>query len=65
MNPWMCLIAYVSLMIYARVGLTLYYIACLPCFTIVESKLPMQAGLEKAQRVSTTTVRNKVCFEIL
>ena len=61
----MCLIANALFIIYARVGLTLYYIACFPCFTIVDSKLPKQAGLEKAQRGSTTTVWNKVCFEIL
>ena len=56
----MRLIAYALLIIYARVGLTLYYIAFLPCFTIVESRLPKQAGLEKAQRGSTLTIRNKV-----
>ena len=61
----MCLIAYVSLIIYARVGLTLYYIACLPFFTVAESKFPKQARLEKAQQGSTTTVQNKICFEIL
>ena len=45
----MYLISYVSLIIYARVGLTLYYIARLPFFTVIESKLPKQVGLEKAQ----------------
>ena len=30
-NPWMYLIAYTLLNIYARVGLTHYYIACLSC----------------------------------
>ena len=63
-NPWMCLIAYVSFIIYSRVVLTLYYRACLPCLMLL-SKLLMQAGLEKAQWGSTTTIRNKVCVEIL
>ena len=61
----MCLITYTLLIIYARVGLTLYYIARLPFFTVVESKLPKQVGLEKAQQGSTTTIRNKVCFKII
>ena len=33
----------------------------LSLFTVVESELLMQAGLEKAQRGSTATVQNKVC----
>ena len=36
----------------------------LSLFTVVESKLLKQAGLEKAQRGSTSTIQNKVCFEI-
>ena len=34
-------------------------------FTVVESELLKQAGLEKAQRGSSSTIQNKVCFEIL
>ena len=64
----MCLIAYTLLIIYARVNLTPYYIALysmLVLFAVVESILLTQAGLEKAQRGSTSTVQSKVSFEII
>ena len=56
----LCVIDYIC---YSRPNTILY--SMLSLFTVVEIKLLMQEGLEKAQQGSATTVQNKVCFEIL
>ena len=56
----LCIIDYIC---HNRPNIILY--SMLALFDVVESELLTQAGLEKAQRGSTTTVRNKVCVEIL
>ena len=57
---FLCIIDYIF---YSRPDTILY--SMLALFTAIESKLIMQAGLEKAQWGSSSTIRNKVCFEIL
>ena len=57
---FLCIIYY----IFYRIPNTISH-SMLSFFTVVESKLLKQAGLEKAQQGSTTTVSNKVCFEIV
>ena len=39
LNPWMLLNAYMLLIIYARLGLTKLYIACLSCLLNVEEEI--------------------------
>ena len=59
----MYLIAYTWLIIYARISLTHLYISCFICLLLLRESYNCNC-IGKAQRGSTSTVRNKVRFYI-
>ena len=61
----MLLNAYMLLIIYARVDLTQLYRILVLFSECSDNKLSIQERVEKSQRGSTSTIRNKVHFEIL